>query len=364
MKSFIHTFSMKTYISEEARVQLEEAYKEPSFWLSEENCLLIHRYNKNGVIIKISTNSEPERKYDKPHRKYNAEIIVNLYKSLNPGAEYGMVTEMNDMDRAVNSLNKTFSHIQMMSGVDLLRELKLTRVDVAKDALTPNEAYTGEVIRLSKIAMWKVYYNKYVPSGKKKNWNIANSSMFFNHYIKAKIYNKKQDLCDRGYDTLSDNSGLVRFEVSLKRKLLIQLKYIKADFISLNELSHVLYKISCDGENILKKYFKEVLISGSMVSKKIQNAYIETKNTGKLKRIEKMKKYRNAVNKKQVYDFTTNKAYRIKKKFDELEISPIYTNPDFPFIPSFSDILDGKINREILQYAFYKTKDKNQIFWK
>lgn len=85
------------------------------------------------------------------------------------------------------------------------------------------------------------------------------------------------------------------------------------------------------------------------------------KYDGKQKRLKNMKEYRDAVNKKTKYDFTTDKAYRIKEHFENIRLSPVYS--EFPYIPSFSDILDSKIDEEISRFAYAKTKDKNQKFW-
>ena len=77
---------------------------------------------------------------------------------------------------------------------------------------------------------------------------------------------------------------------------------------------------------------------------------------GKDVRIKNMKEYRKVVNNKEDYDFTSDKAYRIKKHFENIGLSPVYTNNEFPYILSFSDILDEKVNEDILNCVFIKTK--------
>ena len=100
-----------------------------------------------------------------------------------------------------------------------------------------------------------------------------------------------------------------------------------------------------------------------MVTKRLQNKYFEMKYGGKETRIKNMKKYRKAVNDNEEYDFTSDKAYRTKKHFENVGISPVYTQEKFPYIPSFSDILDGEINRDMLNYVYTKSKDKSCLFW-
>ena len=55
-------------------------------------------------------------------------------------------------------LYEIMEEIKADSGVDLLHKAKLYRVDLTKDIETPSEAYTQEVIRLSKVALKKYGY--------------------------------------------------------------------------------------------------------------------------------------------------------------------------------------------------------------
>ena len=66
------------------------------------------------------------------------------------------------------------------------------------------------------------------------------------------------------------------------------------------------------------------------------------------------------MNKKIDYDFTSDKAYRIKKYFETIGISPLWSY--FPYIPSFGDVIEGKTDKNILNFAYLKTKHKNQMF--
>ena len=364
MKPFIHTISLKTYISLDDKNKLQEVFKSDIVWLGNEKKYIMHKFGKNGVLIKMSNRSDKEIKYDKEHRMYKVKIIVNLFKLLNPEKIYGQFLDENDIYSACHVLRNIFRCIETQSRINLLNNLILSRVDVAKDVVTPSDGYTLEVIRLSKLAAKKYGYENYVPTEeKKKKWSLENSSMYYSDYVNAKIYNKKQDLKDHNADIDLDAKGLLRFEASLKLCELKRQKYILEEF-NIDELSNILYKITCDGEEVLKRYFKEVLTDGSMITKSLQNKYFEMKYGGKNTRIKNMKEYRKAVNNKVDYDFTSDKAYRIKKHFENTGLSPVYTNNDFPYIPSFSDILDEKVNKDILNYVFIKTKEKNILFWK
>ena len=364
MKPFIHTISLKTNISLEDKNKFQDAFNAHFVWMGNEKKYIMHKYSKKGVLIKLSNRSDEEIKYDKEHRMYKVKIVVNLFKLLNPEKLYGWLTDENDIYSACQVLKSVFQCIEIHSGINLLNNLILSRVDVAKDVVTPSDEYTLEVIRLSKLAAKKCGYRNYIPSGEKlkKKWQIENSSMYYNDYVKAKIYNKKQDLKDHDIDAGIDSKGLLRFEASLKLSELKRQGCFSETF-NIDNLSNILYKITCDGDEVLKRYFKDVLIDGSMITKRLQNKYFEMKYDGKNTRIKNMKEYRKAVNDKTEYDFTTDKSYRIKKHFENIGISPVFTQEKFPYIPSFSDMLDGKVNEDVLNYAFIKNKDKSCLFW-
>ena len=364
MKVFIHTISFIKYISLNDKTQLNNAYKDSVIWIADEKKYIMHRYNDYGITLKIEKNSEQEQKFDREHHMFKVKMIVNLFKLLNPGKEYGMVTEQDEFVLAIKYLSDILKRIENESGVCLYNDLILKRIDVAKDVVTPNDEYTQEVIRLSKLAPKKYGYKNYTPDKKtkKKKWKLEDSSMFYSKNANAKLYNKKQDLINHNATSDLGGKGLLRFEVSLKPKTLIGLNYMNERGIHLDALAQILYKITCDGEYIIKQFFKDVLMDGSMVSKGIQSKYIKVKYGGKKKRIKNMKEYRDAVNKGTGYDFTSDKAYRVKGHFEIIGLSALYSS--LPYIPSFSDILDGKIDKAIADFTYFKSEDKHQIFWK
>lgn len=363
MKVFIHTISFTKHISLNDKAQLNDAYKDSIIWIADEKKYIMNRYNDYGISLKIEKNSEPEQKFDKEHHMFKMKIIVNLFKLLNPKEDYGMITEQNEFELAVKRLSGILQRIENETGVCLYNDLILKRIDVAKDVVTPNDEYTQEVIRLSKLAPKKYGYKNYTPGEKtkKKKWKLEDSSMFYSKSVNAKLYNKKQDLINHNIEPDTGDEGLLRFEVSLKPEAIVGRNYMNEREIHLDALAQILYQITCDGEYIIKQFFKDILMDGSMVSKGIQNKYIKVKYGGKKKRIKNMKEYRNAVNKGTDYDFTSDKAYRIKEYFETVGLSPLYSM--LPYVPSFSDILDGRIDKAIVDFAYFKSEDKNQVFW-
>lgn len=364
MNVFIHTISFTKHISLNDKTQLNDAYKDSIIWIVDEKKYIMHRYNDYGITLKIEKNSEPEQKFNREHHMFKMKIIVNLFKLLNPGKEYGMITKQDEFELDAKHLSGILKRIENESGVCLYKDLVLKRIDVAKDVVTPSDEYTQEVIRLSKLAPKKYGYKNYTPDEKtkKKMWKLEDSSMFYSKRVNAKLYNKKQDLINHNAAPDIGDKGLLRFEVSLKSEAIVGLNYMNERQIHLDALAQILYKITCDGEYVIKQFFKDTLMDGSMVSKGIQNKYIKVKYCGKKKRIKNMKEYRDAVNNGTDYDFTSDKAYRIKEHFETVGLSPLYSM--LPYVPSFSNILDSRIDKEIADFAYFKSEDKHQVFWK
>ena len=364
MNVFIHTISFKKHISFSEKTKLVATFKDNIKWIDSDKNYIIQKYSDNGITLKITKTGKSEQQYDKDHNAFKVEIIVNLYKLLHPGEEYGKVIEYIDLNSSINHLFGLLKRIEQESFVCLTEDLILKRVDVAKDIFTPNTEYALEIIRLSKISPKKYGYKNYTPDIQtmNKKWKLEDSSMFYSKNINAKIYNKKQDLINHNIKYDLGEKGLLRFEVSLKTRALMYQGFIENGVIQFEDLPKILYKITSSGEYLLNLYFKEILTDGNMLSKTIQNKYIKMRCGDKKKRIQNMKEYRTALNKGTEYNFTSDKAYRIKEHFNAIGLSPLYSI--LPFIPSFSDILDGKVDKEILNFAYFKSEDKNQTFWR
>ena len=369
MKTFIHTFSLTTYLQSNERLALETAYKENCMWSGDEKKWIIYTFNKDGILIKISNNSKKEKSMDKEHPPYKASIIINLHKLCCPDEIYNISTKPQDISIACSILERIFINIKEQCGVNLLKNTKLKRVDVTKDITTPSEEYTREIIRLSKLSVIRCGYKRWEPDESNKNvkWALENASMFYTptQKVNIKLYNKEQDLKDHGYNIELDGKGILRFEISLLRPALKQLNYIIYDNITINELNQTLNKITNDGDVLLEKYIASPLYDGCMISKKLQDKYISIQYPGKEHRLKNMKQYRKSVNNKDT-DFenmNSGKIYRTAEHFSNIKLSPVYTQPEFPYIPSFLQLLHEETDKDVLSFCFHNTKEKDIVFW-
>ena len=126
----------------------------------------------------------------------------------------------------MDKLKTLLQEIEFHTGVNLWNEVKIKRIDLAKDIPTPSDAYSQEVIRLAKKALYKTGYQLWTPTDEdvvRTDWQEENSILFRNHHqgVNSKIYNKLEDMRNQQIET-AGMSGLLRFELSLKRDYLNQ----------------------------------------------------------------------------------------------------------------------------------------------
>jgi hypothetical protein len=128
------------------------------------------------------------------------------------------------------------------------------------------------------------------------------------------------------------------------RKYLKANKLIETDYIEMNELKNLLCDVIGSAERLLKTYTVDSFLGGYMVPKKLQKKVIQRYCNHKPRRYERMIAYRDFYNKgKESLEVTDPKRReRIAEHYSKLNLSPIYTTPEFELIPSFSDILEGK----------------------
>ena len=162
--------------------------------------------------------------------------------------------------------------------------------------------------------------------------------------------------------------GLVRFELTLKRTRLREL-YGIGDTLSLDELPGLLCKITDDGTMLLDKYIVQTLYSGAMLSRSVLKKYLHFEYGSKKERIEKMLGYSSWVTQlpPDYYSFygTDSQIANRQEHFQALSLSPVYVNSKCPYIPSFSDLLNGTVNQRLLNFARQATKHKRKdlTYW-
>lgn len=372
MSEFIHTFSVIRYFSKQEHTDFKSTYGSNYFFNSGKHRFVLSKYADNGLRVEIIKRDEKERIYDPLHRKYKAKIIITPHKLLAPGKQMGKLTSDSDIEAACKQLESIISEIENESGVNLWQDVKLRRVDIAKDVVTPSDLYSAEIIKASKQAVYKSGYKVFKPQESESydpEWPIEDSALFYNHSqeIEAKIYNKLHDLDETERKEYA-KYGLVRFELSLKHARLRAL-YDIGDTLSLGELPSLLCRITDDGATLLDKYIVQTLYPGAMLSRSVLRKYLHLKYDGKEKRIEKMLGYSSWVTKMppEYYNLygTEFQIANRRSYFKALSLSPIYVSGKCPYIPSFSDLLNGTVDQWLLNFARLATerKRKELTYW-
>lgn len=373
MSSFIHTFSMTTKITIDDLCSLKDAYDE-LFWNGDTKKYVLGKYAEQGLRIEIDNCKEKEIQFDRKYVK-KVKMIFTLYKLVYPGMKMGAITEQKDIILAVKNVCNLLQEIYRVSKVDLMRDVKIKRIDVTCDIETPSEEYSKEIIRISKKLHLPYGYHFWIPTQEQveeNDWSLENSILFYNHSqdIQVKIYNKKQDAEVK--DILEEKigeKGLIRLELSLKRNFLKEKLYIRKDNADniVAQLIEVLWEVTRDSSNLLGEYVSDVLYSGEMLSKKIQKSYIERKYGGKDACIKKMLKYIKLVNSDKSNakeSYGSSKSIRsIEQKFADINLSPIYTRKECPYIPSLKNVCKGEVDGKVLRYAKTKMIEKSVVYW-
>lgn len=281
MNEFIHTIGIETYLTDEQYHAFSRAYGNNSkiyYWDSVNEKHVFLKYADHGFRMEITTADKNVTKYDPLHRRYRADWIVTPAKLLYTRKAMMKLFTIQEYEKACHELYKIIDEIEYATDVDLMQEGRLYRVDIAKDITTPSEEYTQEVIRLAKKALfWRGYiFNQPIPEEKRIEERKDENGVFFhNKYqdVKAKIYNKLEDLKIHNYIT-TGMTGLLRFELALKRRFLMNKKYIRAAYLGNEELGYILERILNDAYDLMHNHLTSPLWSGAMLSKNLQKLYI------------------------------------------------------------------------------------------
>ena len=184
MNEFIHTFSANSYLFASEKDKLQEAYREDFFYNSEERHFVLSKYAERGLRIQIKFTKNNEKKYDKKHRDCKVELIITPAKLLYPGEAMQKLFNKEDYIKVIENLKALLGEIELQSGINLWREVKIKRIDLAKDICTPSDEFSQEVIRIAKKALYKTGYKLFTPTEedvKKTDCNEKDSILFNNH---------------------------------------------------------------------------------------------------------------------------------------------------------------------------------------
>lgn len=343
MNEFIHTLSATAHLFLAEKNDLEKAYREDFFYHKEKQKFILSKYIENGLRIEIAFNHKKEKQYDKKHRDCKIELIINPAKLCYPGETMRKLLSADEYRQAMDNLEILLGEIELRSGVNLWKEVKIKRIDLAKDIQTPSDAYSQEVIRLAKKALWKTGYHIWTPTEtdiEKTGWAEENSILFRNHNqgVNAKIYNKLEDMRSNNLDS-GGLSGLLRFELSLKKDYINERFSGARKHIDLFELSDLLVNVLENAPSLMQSYLTDPLWSGALLSKDLQKTYMKIQCRGKKERYKKMLAYRWKCNRDGE---RIDRSERILEAFSAMGLSPIYTSEEFRYVPSFEELLNER----------------------
>ena len=350
MNEFIHTFSVITHLYLKEKDLLQQAFREDYFYNSAEKMFVLSKYAPRGVRIQMKFTPQKEKKYDKKHRDCKVELIITPAKLLYSNEPMKKLHTKQEYCRALAVLEEILGEIELISGVRVWHEAKIHRLDVAKDIQTPSNAYSQEVIRLAKKALRKTGYHLWTPTEQdveKTGWAEEDSILFRNHNkgVNSKIYNKLTDMQNNNYEA-ANVSGLLRFELSLKRKYLKEQGMLDEKALDMTILASVLYGVLDRAEDLLQTHISGPLWSGAMLTKRLQKTYIKIHCRTHPKKLEKMLKYRKLCN-----AGIGERNAKVEEYYAEIGLSSIYTSDEFKYIPSFADLLAQTEDERILRFV-------------
>ena len=134
------------------------------------------------------------------------------------------------------------------------------------------------------------------------------------------------------------------------------------------KLSEVLWSVTSDAEKLFHTHFSDVFYPGAMVSREVMKAYINREYTRGTDRQEKMMAYSDSITgkkgKKATKKYTDGKIMKRKKWFAAIGLSPISVNRECPYIPSVADLIEDRVDTEMLEFAERKTAwHLNFLYW-
>lgn len=349
MNEFIHTFSVTTYMYNTQKDLLAAAFGDYFFYNSDEKHYVLSKYTTDGFRVEIKYNPSKEKKYDKKHWDCKAEIIITPAKLLYPDQPMKKLYTPQEYEQACEKLEIILREIEFRSGVNLWNEAKIRRIDVSKDIETLSDEYSREVIRMAKKALYKTGYHLWSPTAKEveaKGWFEENSVFFRNHNqeVSSKVYNKLTDMRNLNYDT-TGITGLLRFELTLKRAYLRRLGLLSEGNVTMAILLDILVSLLASAPELMQKHIVSPLWNGAMLAKDIQKKYIKSYCKSKTAKYKKMISYRRRCNKSGVYHDPTVEGY-----FEEIGLSPLYVVDEVRYLPSFLDFLTGARNEKIERF--------------
>lgn len=182
------------------------------------------------------------------------------------------------MHSALMRLFELLDEIKNNTGVNLSKGVEIKRVDITKDAITPSQEYTREIVAVCKATSLQRGYH-FCNSSKERcelnGWNPQNACLYKNESqgIKVKIYDKQQNLIDfrKAADSEETGKELVRFEIYLEKKFLNKGYLIDENYVC------ILNRVMENTSDLFQEHFLLIIDQGEMLSFPELEKYIKYK---------------------------------------------------------------------------------------
>lgn len=173
-------------------------------------------------------------------------------------------------------------------------------------------------------------------------------------------------MCQSEVETLGQY-GLLCFQLTIFADILKK-DYSIESCICLDSLPETLYQLTIDGNTLLNKYFGSAFCEGAMLSRSVLKEYLKTNCEIDQKEIKSMLDFSDWIRKmgsaSLMYYGTFDQVCSQAADFEKLKISPVRVSKRCPYIPSFSDLLNGTVDDKLLSFAMQVTADKEGLtYW-
>lgn len=371
---FIHTFAMKKNITEQELHRLFEIYKDidgKSRIITLQNEYYeneVTAYCNSGIRIMLRHRTEKEWRYDPEHHPVDMTLIVTPYKLLHPAEPMGQLND-EEFIHAIQHLTYMFHEIKNQTGIDLT-DLKIDRIDITKDVTTPNREYSAEILTIQQSFPLPRGYVRHHPTDMQiqSGWNKEFSYQFYNKNkgLFYKVYDKAFELKERDIQCPApDETGLLRYEISIMRKCLINHYPNQKD-----DSFALLLKANHEKDVLMHHFYDLPFTCSGLVSCHVMKKLMGKNLGGKKKTASDMlklaKTFRHYVDNHiepdiSNMDISFKKYNRLIEKFLDMDTAPIPLEADFPYIPSIHEQLDDAYNWRMMKFAKKNTRKK--VYW-
>ena len=373
----IHTFQLRTYITNADYKTLKEHYKNENCFFTDKKKKKITKYQSKGIRIELHKVTQKQRyKNQKNNCNYNLDIIVNLQKLLHD--DIINIIHQEDLQKSINE----FEEILLEAFTCLYNPLSLMdfylhRVDLCTNINLGTEDNVMNAIAIlnknTSLLGFHINEKKYYSKRFFKALSVAPLENL-SQGISLNIYNKAAELRNKNYEAYDNAAGILRFEIVLHKR------YIQKIFPQgASSIRDMLVYFSRNSKELITQFISAELnlgvsikfnkscnyIADSPVSDTISNQMIAISNE-----VQQTHSLYTALS--NIFPGKRKKQLRILKRFSELGLSPIpiAKNRKGNFLPSLrtmvtSDTAIMEQEIKILEYALghdQRLKDE-YTFW-